>query len=197
MKFCFIDTETTGTNPKENGLVQLAGRLVVNGKVVDEFNINSAPFSTDVIEERALEVTGLTREIIQAYPHPRESYLDFTKKLGRHCDKYKRSDKFQFVGYYGDFDHGMVRSWFEKNEDTYFGSWFWNPVLDVAKLAGIRLMEKRHQMQDFKLMTVAKFLGIEVDPSKAHYAMYDIDVTMRIFKQLTQDLGFLETKLEI
>jgi len=68
---------------------------------------------------------------------------------------------------------------------------------DVAKLARILLMEKRHQMPDFKLMTVAKFLGIEVDPEKAHDAMYDIDVTMRIFEMLTKDLALMEAKLEI
>lgn len=197
MKFCFIDVETTGTDPKKHGLVQLAGKFVVDGKVVEKFNINAAPFPGDVIEAEALAVTGLTEEIIRAYPNPRESYRAFVRMLGQHCDKFKRSDKFQFVGYYADFDAGQVRSWFEKNNDQYFGSWFWMPVLDVAKLAGVRLMEKRHHMSDFRLLTVAKFLGLEVDPEKAHDADYDIDLTIQIFKQLTQDLGFLDTKLEI
>lgn len=197
MKYCFIDTETSGTDKQKSALLQMAGKLVIDGKIVETFDIKSAPFTNDVIQEEALVVNGLTEMIIRSYPPPAEAYRQFSKMLGGHCDKFKRSDKFQFVGFNGDFDADMVRSWFEKNNDTYFGSWFWWPVLDVGKLAAIRLMEKRHHMANFKLLTVCDFMGLEVDPNKAHDAMYDIELTMRLFEVCTRDLAYIETKLEI
>ena len=196
VKYFFVDTECTGVDPKKNGVIQIAGRIVINGKVVERFDIRAKPFPDDVIEDEALAVNGITREQMETFQAPREAYRQLTAILSRHCDKFKRSDKFHFVGYFGDFDANMIRSWFEKNNDVYFGSWFWSPILDVAKLAGVRLMEKRHQMINFKLLTVATWLGLDVDPTKAHDADYDIDLTMRVFKLCIQDLAFLEVQME-
>lgn len=41
-------------------------------------------------------------------------------------------------------------------------------------------------MENFKLMTIAKHVGIEVDENKLHDAEYDIDLTYKIFKIVTQ-----------
>ena len=41
-------------------------------------------------------------------------------------------------------------------------------------------------MEDFKLKTVAKQLGIEIDESKLHDAEYDIYLTMEIHRIVTQ-----------
>lgn len=41
-------------------------------------------------------------------------------------------------------------------------------------------------MENFKLMTVAKAVGIEVDESRLHDAEYDIDLTYQIFKIVTK-----------
>lgn len=196
MKYCFIDTETSGTDPEKNALLQLAGAIVINGKVMERFNIQSAPFPTDVIEPIALEINGLTEEVIRGYRGPRLAHLQFVQILAKYCDKYDKTDKFQFVGYNGDFDADAIRAWFVKCGDIYFGSWFWWPILDVAKLAGIRLMEQRHTMPSFKLTAVARFLDLDVDESKAHDAAYDIDLTMRMFYLLIGDLT-IGQKLEV
>lgn len=195
MKFCFIDTETSGTDKEKSAMLQLAGKIVIDGKVVETFDIKSAPFEGDIIEPKALEVNGLTEMLIRANQSPGPAYRQFLGILGKHCDKYDRTDKFQFVGFNADFDADMIRSWFAKNNDVYFGSWFWWPVLDVAKLAALRLMEQRHTMANFKLLTVAHALGLDVEEAKAHDASYDIDLTMRVFDTCIQ--GLTVTKLEI
>jgi DNA polymerase III subunit epsilon len=48
-------------------------------------------------------------------------------------------------------------------------------------LASNYLKAERHLIQDFKLKTVAKHLGIEVDETKLHDAKYDIYLTREIF----------------
>jgi DNA polymerase-3 subunit epsilon len=197
MKYCYIDCETTGTDPQKHGLIQMAGKIAVDGKIVETFDIKAKPFPDDKIEEEAMEVNKVTKEMLRNYPTPREAYRQFMAVLERNCDKYRRTDKYFFVGYNGDFDADHVRAFMQKNGDNYFGSFFWFPVLDVAKLAGVRLMDQRDKMVNFRLMTVAQYLGIPVDDEKTHEAMYDIELTMKIFAKLTRDLPYLKEKVAI
>jgi DNA polymerase III epsilon subunit-like protein len=197
MKFCFIDCETTGTDKKKHGLIQFAGKIVVDGKIVDSFNITAAPFPDDVIDAEALAVNGLTEMIIRSYQTPKAAYRQFIDIISKHCDRYHRQDKMHFTGWNADFDADFVREFFEKNGDPYFGSWFWYPILDVSKLAGLQLAPRRHEMVNFRLTQVAHFLQVDVDEAKAHDAMYDIDLTMRIFLFLTKSLSNLGLEVEL
>ena len=43
-----------------------------------------------------------------------------------------------------------------------------------------------YEMENFKLMTVARFLGIEVDESQLHDALYDVKLTKEIYIRCTQ-----------
>jgi DNA polymerase-3 subunit epsilon len=40
-------------------------------------------------------------------------------------------------------------------------------------------------MENFKLMTVARTLGIEVDESQLHDALYDVKLTKEIYERCT------------
>jgi DNA polymerase-3 subunit epsilon len=44
-----------------------------------------------------------------------------------------------------------------------------------------KLLHTRTDMIDFKLKTVAKQMGIEVDETKLHDAIYDIQLTRNIY----------------
>jgi DNA polymerase III subunit epsilon len=41
-------------------------------------------------------------------------------------------------------------------------------------------------MKDFKLSTIAEKLGITVDPSKLHDALYDVELTRESYYRLCQ-----------
>ena len=53
-------------------------------------------------------------------------------------------------------------------------------------LATPYLAEKRPDMENFKLATVAKALGIEVSEDNLHDASYDIALTKGIFQIVTK-----------
>jgi DNA polymerase-3 subunit epsilon len=76
-----------------------------------------------------------------------------------------------------------LRSWFVKNGDKYFGSWFWSNSLDVMVLATQKLLSKRAKMENFKLKTVAAEFGITIDEQRLHDAQYDIDLTRYIYSK--------------
>ena len=93
-----------------------------------------------------------------------------------------KQDKFFLAGYNNaSFDNQFLRAWFLQNGDKYFGSYFWSNSIDVMVLATPYLASQRSQMENFKQGTVAKALGIEIDESRLHDALYDIQVCKSIY----------------
>lgn len=178
----FYDLETTGTNHKRHSIHQIGGVIEVDGQVVETFDIRTQPHPKAEIDEGALAVAGVTLEEIQAYQPMAQAHQQLIGILSKYVDRYDSQDKIFLSGFnIAGFDDFFLRAWFQQNGDNYFGSWFWNDQLDVRVLAAQYLIKRRHTMPDFKLMTVAKTLGIEVDESKAHDAVYDIMITREVY----------------
>ena len=154
------------------------------GTNVEPFNFKVQPFPGDEITDKALSVSGTTREQIATYKEHQNVYWDLSDKFDDAVDKYKKTDKMFFVGFNAIFDMNFMFNWFEKCGDAYFGSYFFYPPIDVAVLAGHALMDRRAQMKDFKLATVAQELDIRIDKTRLHDAMYDIELTRDIYRTL-------------
>lgn len=186
VKLLFFDCETTGLYPGKHGIHQISGAIVIDGVEKELFDFKVQPNPKCIIEQAALDVAGVTKEQIMAYPVMIEVYFSLTKMLAKYVDKFKKDDKFFLVGYNNAaFDNQFFRGFFLQNGDQYFGSWFWSNTLDVMVLASEYLMEQRPGMVDFKLATVAKELGINVDESKLHDASFDIALTRAIYTIVT------------
>ncbi|GFI01097.1 3'-5' exonuclease [Muribaculum sp. NM65_B17] len=182
MKLLFFDLETTGTNPGRNGIHQISGSIVIDGKHIQDFDFHVQPNPKAVIEDAALQVAGVTREQVLAYPPMQQVYQEFVAMLGKYVDKYDKKDKFFLVGYNNAaFDNQFLRGFFLQNGDQYFGSWFWSNSIDVMVLASAYLADRRADMENFKLSTVAKFLGVSVSDDSLHNALYDIELTRAIY----------------
>ena len=182
MKVVFFDLETTGTLVNKHGIHQLSGEIIIDGEVKETFDFRVQPNPQALIEQEALDVAGVTKEQILAYPPMGTVYKQFVDMLSKYVDRYNKQDKFFLAGYNkAHFDNQFLRSWFVQNGDKYFGSWFWSNSIDVMVLATPFLAEKRSQMENFKQGTVAKALGIEVDDTKLHDALYDIQICKAIY----------------
>jgi DNA polymerase-3 subunit epsilon len=183
MKLLFFDLETTGVNPGKNGIHQISGEIVIDGNVKEQFDFKVQPNPKCIIEQEALDVAGVTKEQILAYPPMIEVYVKLTKMLAQYVDKFNKTDKFFLVGYNNaSFDNQFLRGFFLQNGDQYFGSWFWSNSIDVMVLASQYLMNKRAGMENFKLATVAKELGINTDEGKLHSADFDVSLTKAIYE---------------
>lgn len=187
MKLFFFDLETTGVNPAKNGIHQISGEIVIDGEVKESFDFKVQPNPLCQIEDEALAIAGVTRDQVLRYPIMAEVYKQLTSMLGKYVDKFNKADKFFLVGYNNaSFDNQFLRGFFLQNKDNYFGSWFWSNSFDVMVLATPYLALKRHQMENFKLSTVAATLGIVVEEEKLHDASYDIYLTKSIFNIVTK-----------
>jgi len=185
-KTIFIDCETTGFDPDKCGVFQIAGIVDINGKTIDEINIFSGLFDNDLIMPEAFEKNGSSLEAINQMQPPFKAFLQFTKFLKKHVDQYNKVEKFIAVGYNSDFDNRVLRRWFNQNGNKFFGSWFWNPWIDVMNLAMYTLQDRRYEIENFKLPTVAAFVGLALKEENLHDAMYDIKLTRDLYYELTK-----------
>ncbi len=186
MKLVFFDLETTGTNPGKHGIHQISGQIVIDGVFKETFDFHVQPNPKALIEDEALKVGNVTREQILAYPPMQQVYQEFVSMLGKYVDKFNKKDKFFLVGYNNAaFDNQFLRGFFLQNGDVYFGSWFWANSIDVMVLASAYLATRRPDMENFKLSTVARTLGVDVQSESLHDAMYDIELTKAVFDIVT------------
>ena len=194
-KLIFIDVETTGVNPERNGLTQISGCVQIGDEVKESFDYFVRPYPQDAIEMAALEVTGMDRRQFlppdhpdhlavpgQLFEDPKDIYVRLSTIFSKYASQYDKSDKFQFVGYNAhSFDMPFMRRFWEKNGDRFFGSWFWYPCLDVMLVWAQILQETRADLSNFKLATVARHCGIDVDDSRLHDSQYDIELTRELW----------------
>lgn len=187
IKKLFYDLETTGLDYKENAIHQISGCIEIDGTVIEEFNLKMKPYDGAVIVPKALEVSNVTMEMLESYEPSEVVFNKFMAMIERHVNRYKRDDKFFLVGYNNcSFDNNFLRKWYEIHmKDDYFGSFFWPNTLDVMVLAAEYLLDKRTVMENFKLMTTARAVGLEIDESKLHDAKYDIELTRNIYRIVT------------
>ena len=65
-KCLWFDTETTGLNPHNNDIIQIAGCVVIGREIVEDFEFLCKPFKPENVEQKALDTNGRTvEEIIQ------------------------------------------------------------------------------------------------------------------------------------
>ena len=180
----FVDTETTGLSDWYNGIWQIAGIIEVNDKIVERFDYKMNIHSTKRLEKQVTKLFGVTEEGLAKLPDPMDAYNQLCTVMGKYVNKFDKADKFYFIGYNSPFDNGFMRNWFKCNGDKYFGSWFHNPDLCVMRMAKEKCRKMKVEPPNFKLATVAEFFKVNTKEEKYHDAMFDIEITYDLFKEI-------------
>ena len=116
IKEFFIDLETTGLDFVKNGVHQISGVLKIDGEEKMFFDYDVNVFEGDVINNKAMEISGKTPQQLELAPPPRDIFRKIFGKdgLGRYVNAYDQQDKMFFVAYNSHFDNGFLRAWFNK-----------------------------------------------------------------------------------
>ena len=175
----YLDTETTGLT-KDNGVWQVAGLIYDNDVWLESFNLEFAPLPNEKINKVALKMSGMTEKELRGLQPSEKALAEFQKLLKRYINPFNKKDKAYMYGYNVRFDSDFLRRWFKKNNDPYFGAWFWFPPVDVMNSAAVFLKDRRHTMKNFKLKTVAIEIGVNIDDIDFHDAVSDALVTKKI-----------------
>jgi DNA polymerase-3 subunit epsilon len=187
MKTIYIDTETTGLNNRTCAIWQLAG-IIKDGSVTEEFNFLIAPHEkADFTTFKYEDLKTPSKEVMLSYTPHTEIYKQFISLLDKYVDRYDSSDKFHVIGYNVQFDVDFLRNFFARNNDEYFGSWFWHPPIDVMYLASAVLAGERSLLPNFRLSSVYEYVFNETFPD-AHDAMADIKATEKLLNELFRRL---------
>jgi len=176
--------ETTGLDPVDNDIWQLAYLIEIDGNVVDGENMYIRPHNMANIQQKALDVNHTTveklEEIELTVP---EAIADIKRKWGKYINKYDRKDKFVIAGYWVNFDVNFLRQTFVKAGDKYgIGTWCFSPCLDVASFVAVAVAKHNFRFPNYKLETVCDKLGI---PIEAHDALSDIAATRTLYSALS------------
>ena len=178
-KVFWLDVETTGLDPEQQDIIQLAFLIEIDGEIAESQNMLMQPFNYNEVQQDALDVHGRTIEEIKTYPDPRKTYTDLISVLEKYVDRYNPSDKFHPAGYNARFDMDFLRQFFIKNGDVYYGSWFNYKAIDPMSLLHILDGIGSVSIENYKLETVCKHFDICHD---AHDALSDITATRELTK---------------
>ena len=184
-KKIFIDVETTGLSSWKNSIVELSGIIEIDEERREDFQIFIKPNKEEKLDQKVLSILGQTpTQLVERGMDEKIAFINFKKILEKYVDKYKKEDKFFFYAYNSPFDNEFVRRLFKKQGDNFFGSYFWSPDICIMRLAHDHLLDRRGSMLNFKQVETAKALGIEVEEDRLHEAMYDIELSILIYKAI-------------
>lgn len=188
MKILWIDCETTGLDPIKNDIITLSAMIEIDKKVIDSIDLKIQPHSWDNIEDSAMRVNRISRGELGTFDKPLKALNKLKNFLGLYVNKYDRKDKLQPAGYNVVFDTNFLSQFFSKCDDKYYGAWVDYHKLDVASIVQFLHLKGVLDLDNYKLVTVAKALDIDF---KAHDAKEDIIATRKICYKL---LNMIEVK---
>lgn len=184
IKQIFLDVETTGVDQEKHAINQVSFGIYIDGELKEFHDLKMQPFEGALIEQIALDTQGIKIEDFAGLQLQSYQFRVFKQILERHVGKYNKQDKAFFYAYNADFDNKFIRKWFERNGDSFYGSMFWTPHICVMQMAAQHLLHERGKLENFKLVTVCKYMGIEVDETRLHDAKYDIELTKFLYDKL-------------
>lgn len=187
MRVLWFDTETTGIDPADSSIFQLACILIENGQFVCERCFYLNPLSDTIkYNEEAGKIHGYSEETIRAFPDEKEQVEIIVTFLHNAVELFKndgsRTELLVPAGYNVGFDLKHLEALLARNGHS-INEFFKPQVADVyeqVKRAGFQ--KALPYLPDRKLLTVAKHLGVNLD--KAHDAMADIRATREVAKKL-------------
>lgn len=183
-KIIWIDTETTGLNENKHSLIQIACLIEIDGQIIDKLDLKIRPFKGALISKESMEKNNITIEKLKSkeyLPYPK-AFEKFIKFLEPHCNRYDREDKMVIAGKNVKFDIRFLREFFIKNDDSYFGSWFLYPSINIENYIAELCAFDGLRLINYKLETLCKFFDIKLD--NAHDALCDIESTRNLYWRL-------------
>jgi DNA polymerase III epsilon subunit-like protein len=171
---CFLDTETTGTDPDKNRIIQLYAEIP---KIGESINIEMRPEDGEV-EPKALEVNGLTMEQIQ--DPSRMTQKEGMLALKRWITKHYKGRRAQVVAHNAEFDCRFVHKTVERelNSDAYRSMFHYQWECTLKLFLTLRNLRRIHPVS-LKLGDLAHYFGL---PTPTHEASADVKCTIQLYK---------------
>lgn len=160
-KFVVFDLETTGTVYNRDKIIEIGAIKIEDGKLTDTFSCLIDPEIH--IPEEASKVNNIFDKDVAGCPTIEKVLPDF----------FKFCDGCIMVSYVIDFDFNFISHY-----GKMYGYTFTNETFDAFVLA----KERVKGVKNYKLVTIAKELGVELE--NAHRAVFDAVATAEVMINL-------------
>lgn len=160
--YAIIDIETTGTDPRRDGITEIAILLYDGKELVDSYTTLINPERP--IPWEITRLTGIDNDMVKDAP----KFYEIAKKI------VEMTEGSIFVAHNVRFDYGFIQHAFRRLGYTY----------SRKQLCTVRLSRKL--MPGFKSYSLGKLCArLDIPNEAAHRAMGDASATLKLFKMLT------------
>lgn len=160
--FISVDIETTGLSPVKDKIIEIGALKVVEGKVIEEFDILIDPRVE--LPERIVELTGISQDMLTGRPTIEEvlpKFLEFAKDL-------------PLLGHNIVFDYSFLKTAAAKQKLV-----FERKGIDTLQIARTLLSD----LESKSLEALCQYYGIV--NKKHHRAFEDAKATMMLYEKLS------------
>lgn len=194
-KVFWFDVETLSFDGDQSDIIQLAGMIEIDGKIVEKFSwwVRPDVYDDDKIipgiwDFHKTNINRTKEQILTEGISSKELYDNLIEMFSKYVDKYDRNDKFVVGGYNVMFDVNKLNGLFKFHGDNYMFSFLSSQKIDPMYLVPFVIPDYPHNKM--KLVQMWEYLiecGMEV-PEKiknanAHEAFTDVVRTYMIYKK--------------
>lgn len=185
-KLMFLNIKTTGLDPFECGIWQMAGLIYRGKKKLKSFNFKMAPFDDVRVDAKAIVLSNMDKQELFRLPDPNKVIVEFRNIMEKYVDKYAPQDKFTVIVYGQKFHYDFLANWFYRLGDDYMGSWFHSHWVDVNNLAAYCFIDKRHKVPNLNFRNVAAAFNIDGAQKIGKCAEYDVAMLQKIYAAMVE-----------
>lgn len=182
MKTFWVDLETSGTNYKEDSIVQLSVVYEEDNEIKDCLSLYSYPdkFSSNFKESQ--KIHKLSKEfLLENGVDEAELYFNFVQFVQKYVHKFEKGRAF-IGGFRCDFDFKFLIELFNRADDDGFFSHFYTQPLDISYMVAFCVQQGLIEVpKNYKLPSICDMFNIKL---KAHNAEDDIIATIGIYKKI-------------
>lgn len=184
-----LDTETGGVDPQNCSLMEIAGVVLKDGKVVAKYSsLVKSQNGKYVCNEFARSLHGITDEQIEQYGKLPIQIICDLKDIK---DKYFDGEPMTIVAHNAAFDISFVKHMFAQNGQQLsslpdnnqfaYDKIFARNAIDTATMALVLRMQNKLPFDRCSLDNILKFYQIEDTQAKRHSALADAEQTAQAF----------------
>lgn len=169
--FVFIDFETGGTDPEVNALTQV-GSIVTDCqfRTRSYFSSYIKPFPGSRFEDKAMEITGITPEMLRDKPTEEMVALALHEQLSQYPG-------LRFSGFNTDFDRNCMVQLSKRTGIDLDSLYLYEPPLDLYPIS-----KALFDLDRYKLVDIQEHLGQSTEG--AHDAFVDIGNTVVVARKV-------------
>jgi len=176
-KILFLDIETTGVDPEQHGIIEIAAKIFGEAREFNSFCRHEGPVDLEALKYNKAFKNTMT---------PKYEEKELLEEFCYHLLNLEEKKPFILCGQNIHFDFNFIKTRLKKYGVTGVESLISYRMLDIFTLSktALDLGLIKTNNNSLSLNEVAKALGIEVQDNKLHQALYDVELSEKVYKGL-------------